>query len=392
MDKENYKMKNFGKLVFKLIITGTALFVSYMVSIYLLLILSSLKINVISTVWSALLLPTLLLILIYSKNKKRDLKRWGIFILIFFVVLGINIGINKYEESITIKTNVNIDCGEYLPFVEKTKIVKLDHEASLKLTGDLPRLDGAAAVFPVYSAFVNATYPNTVSLNDGIFEYRNTVRGYRSLALKETDLFFGAFPSKEQIDFAKEQGNEFEYTEIAKEAFVFFVHKDNPIESLTTDEIKKIYSGEITNWKEVGGNNEEIIAFQRNEGSGSQSMLIRFMAGTPIMEAPMEQVNDFMVGIINRVSDYKNKTNSIGFSFRYYMEGIIKNPNVKMVNIDGIEPNVENIKKGNYPITTSLYAVSYKNNDNENVKKLLDWILSSEGQEIIEKTGYVGIK
>lgn len=393
MDNENNKFisKKFWKLVFKLSITGIALFVSYIVSIYWLLILSSLKINVISIVWSVLLLPSLLLILIHSKNKKRDIKRWGVFIFIFFVVLGINIGINKYEESITIKTNVNIDCSEYLPFVEETKIVKLNHEASLKLTENLPRLDGAAAVFPVYSAFVNATYPDTVSLSDGIFEYRNTVRGYRSLALKETDLFFGALPSKEQINFAKEQGNEFEYTEIAKEAFVFFVHKDNPINSLTTEEIKKIYSGEITNWKEVGGADENIVAFQRNEGSGSQSMLIRFMEGTPIMEAPTEQVNDFMVGIIDKVSDYKNKTNSIGFSFRYYMDGIIKNPNVKMLKVNGIEPNVENIKNEHYPITTSLYAVTYKNNDNENVQKLLDWILSSEGQEIIEKTGYVGI-
>ena len=391
MDKEKNKMKNFGKIVLKLILTGVALYISYIVAIFLLLILSLIKINVALIVWSVLLLPSILLILIYSKNKKRDLKRWGIFILLFVLLFGINIGINKYEESLTIKTNVNIDCNEYLPFVEESKIVKLDHEASLQLTDNLPRLDGAAAVFPVYSAFVNATYPNTVSLNDGIFEYRNTVRGYRSLALKESDLFFGALPSKEQIDFAKEQGNEFEYTEIAKEAFVFFVHKDNPVESLTTEEIKKIYSGKITNWKEVGGKDEEIIAFQRNEGSGSQSMLIRFMAGTPIMDAPTEQVNDFMVGIIDQVSDYKNKTNSIGFSFRYYMEGIIKNPNVKILKVDGIEPNVQNIKNDKYPITTSLYAVTYKNNDNENVQKLLDWILSDEGQEIIEKTGYVGI-
>ena len=177
MDNEKNKMKKFGKIVFKLIITGVALFISYIVSIYLLLILSSIKINVALIVWSILLLPSILLITIYSKNKKRDLKRWGIFILFFCLIFGINIGINKYEESITIKTNVNIDCSEYLPFVEESKIVKLDHEASLKLTDNLPRLDGAAAVFPVYSAFVNATYPNTVSLNDGIFEYRNTVRG-----------------------------------------------------------------------------------------------------------------------------------------------------------------------------------------------------------------------
>ena len=384
MDKENNKMKNLGKLIFKLIITGIALFVSYIVSIYLLIILSSLKINVISTVWSALLLPTLLLILIYSKNKKRDLKRFGIFILVFFIILGINIGINKYEESITVKTNVNIDCNEYLPFTEDSKIVKLDKEASLKLTGKLPILDGAAAVFPVYSAFVNETYPNTTKLNDGVFEYNNTVRGYSLLAQKETDIFFGGYPSEEQIDFARENNTEFVYTEIAKEAFVFFVHKDNPVENLTQEQVKKIYSGEITNWKEVGGNDEDIVAFQRNEGSGSQSRLKRFMADTPIMEAPTEQVNDFMVGIIDKVSDYKNKTNSIGFSFRYYMEGIIKNPNVKILKIDGIEPNIENIREEKYPITGSLYAVTYKDNNNENVQKLLDWILSKEGQEIIK--------
>lgn len=392
MDKENNKMKYLGKLIFKLIITGIALFVSYIVSIYLLIIFNSLKINVISTVWSALLLPTLLLILIYSKNKKRNLKRFGIFILVFFIVLGINIGINKYEESITVKTNVNIDCNEYLPFTEDSKIVKLDKEASLKLTEKLPILDGAAAVFPVYSAFVNETYPNTTKLNDGVFEYNNTVRGYSLLAQKETDIFFGGYPSEEQIDFARENNTEFVYTEIAKEAFVFFVHKDNPVENLTQEQVKKIYSGEITNWKEVGGNDEDIVAFQRNEGSGSQSRLKRFMADTPIMEAPTEQVNDFMVGIIDKVSDYKNKTNSIGFSFRYYMEGIIKNSNVKILKIDGIEPNIENIREEKYPITGSLYAVTYKDNNNDNVQKLLDWILSKEGQEIIEKTGYAGIK
>ena len=184
-------LKKNWKIVFKLILTAGSLFASYIVAIFLLLILGSSDINIVSTIWSAILLPSLLLLLIYSKNKKRDLKRWGIFLLLFFIVLGINIGINKYEESITIKTNVNIDCNEYLPFVEETKIVKLENEASLKLTENLPILDGAAAVFPVYSAFINATYPNTVSLNDGVFEYNNTVRGYSLLAQREIDIFFG---------------------------------------------------------------------------------------------------------------------------------------------------------------------------------------------------------
>lgn len=383
--------KNIMKIIIKILLTVGTIYLSLIVGLYLSIFLSIANINIFSIIWSVLLLPSFLLILIYSQKKKKFLKFWGINLLLFLIVFGINFGINKYEEYITIDTNVNINCQEYLPFEKESKIVKLDHEASLKLKDNLPRVDGAAAVFPVYSAFVNATYPDTVRLRDDVFEYRNTVDGYRALALKESDIFFGAKPSEEQIKFAADNGTEFEYTKIGKEAFVFFVHKDNPIDGLTTEEIKKIYSGEITNWKEVGGRNEEIVAFQRNEGSGSQSMLIRFMDGTPIMEAPREQVNEFMVGIINQVSDYKNKTNSIGFSFRYYMEGIIKNPNVKLLKVDGVEPNVENIKNDKYPITASLYAVTYKDNENENVSKLIDWVLSEEGQEIIEKTGYVGI-
>ena len=160
----------------------------------------------------------------------------------------------------------------------------------------------------------------------------------------------------------------------------------------STQQIKDIYSGKITNWKEVGGKNEKIIAYQRNEGSGSQSMLIRFMGDTPIMEAPTEQVNDMMSGIIDRVANYRSSTASIGFSFRYYVEGIIQNPDIKMISIGGAAPNVENIKNGSYPITTPLYAVTYKDNPNPNVQALLDWVLSPEGQKIIEDTGYVGIQ
>ena len=212
------------------------------------------------------------------------------------------------------------------------------------------------------------------------------------LAQKDTDIFIGVYPSEEQKEYAEYHNTTFAYTPIGTEAFVFFVHKDNPIDNLTTEQIQKIYSGEITNWSQVGGEDEEIVAFQRNQGSGSQSMLERFMGDTPIMEAPKERVNDMMVGIIDKVSNYKNKTNSIGFSFRYYVEGIIKNPDIKMISIDGIAPTAKNIKNGTYPVVTPIYAVTYEENTNVNVNKLLDWILSEEGQRIIEETGYVAIK
>ena len=384
-------MKKASVIILKILLTAATLFASYYALFITAMVLFSSGINHIIAYIGLILVPSLLLPLIWLKKKKKFLIIWCICAAVYGTALGTNFGIIKYNKSITVNTSPNIDIQAYLPFEENSKIVNTDSK-TLKLTENLPRIDGAAALFPVYSAFVNAVYPNTTKLHDGIFEYNNTPGGYRLLAEKETDIFIGVYPSDEQRAYAEENQTTFEYTPIGTEAFVFFVHKDNPITNLTTEQIKDIYSGKITNWKDVGGKNEKIAAFQRNEGSGSQSMLKRFMGDTPITDAPTEMVNDLMAGIIKQVADYKSKTNSIGFSFRYYVEGIIKNPDIKMISIDGAAPTSENIRNGSYPVLTPIYAVTYKENQNGNVDKLLEWILSDEGQYIINETGYVGIK
>lgn len=391
-NRHNIQTDNYEVMVmaFKSALTIAVLVISTFVAILSLMIMLSEGINQIFAYIAMILLPSLLLPLIWFRKRKPFLKVWFIGASIYFVSLGVHYGIIQYNKSITINTSPNINVHEYLPFREDSKIVKYD-STTLKLTEDLPVIDGAAALFPVYSAYVNAVYPETTKLYDGTFEYNNTPYGYQNLAEKNTDIFIGVYPSDEQKAYAESKNTTFKYTPIGTEAFVFFIHKDNPITDLTSQQIKDIYSGKITNWKEVGGRNEEIAAFQRNQGSGSQSMLERFMGDTPIMEAPTELVNDLMSGIIERVSNYRSKSNSIGFSFRYYVEGIIKNPDIKMISIDGIAPTAENIKNGSYPIVTPIYAVTYEENTNENVDLLLEWILSKEGQYILEETGYVGI-
>ncbi len=347
------------------------------------------------TVWTSVFIIPLVIPLIWLKKRKPYLIAYISYLICFAILFGTQVGIKNYNEAITIDVTPSINVSEYLPFDENSKIVKIDSKTldfdGLEC-GQLPIIDGATAAFPVYSAFVHAVYPDTTKLYDGVFEYNNTQGGYELLAQKKTDIFIGAAPSKEQIAFAEKSGTDFEYTQIGYEAFVFFVHKDNPIESLTVEQIKGIYSGEITNWSELGGKNEKIIPFQRNEGSGSQSMLIRLMGNTPIIEPDMQTEVGGMGGIIEEVADYKNKATSIGFSFRFYVEGIIKNPDIKMIAIDGITPTKDNIRNGTYPIIAPVYAVTYEGNSNENVARLIDWMLSEEGQYIIEKTGYVGME
>lgn len=348
----------------------------------------------VATIIMGLLILPLVIPLLWLKKKKAYLIAYISYLLCFVILLGTQFGLETYDKSITIDVSPDINTYEFLPFKENSKIVKTKSKTLdfSKLSKDeLPIIDGATAAFPVYSAFVNAVYPESTTLYDGAFEFNNTRGGYRKLAKKKIDIFIGAQPSAQQVKKAEKHNTTFKYTQIGHEAFVFFVHKNNPIQSLTVEQIKGIYSGKITNWKEVGGKNKEIIAFQRSEGSGSQSMLMRFMGDTPIMDAPTENLVDGMGGIIEEVSDYKSKSNSIGFSFRYYVEGIIKNPNIKLIAIDGVAPNKQNIKNGTYPIIAPVYAVTYEENKNENVQKFVDWMTSDEGQYIIEQTGYVGI-
>lgn len=142
--------------------------------------------------------------------------------------------------------------------------------ASVRLSGDLPVLDGAAALVPVYAAVIENLYPvgcvryeggqfsddNYYGENfaaDSAMQYNNTVRGYQAIVDGSTDLFFCAAPSREQQAYAEGQGAELVFVPIGLEAFVFFVNEHNPVQGLTTDQLRGIYAGEYTNWAEVGG-------------------------------------------------------------------------------------------------------------------------------------------
>lgn len=295
---------------------------------------------------------------------------------------------NNFSDATQAKM---IDVGAYLPHETDSDLVRID--ASLKLTGNLPVLDGAAALVPVYAAFIDAVYPvGSVTYEGGVFsddnfygenfaedskmQYKNTVRGYQAVVDGTTDILFCAAPSAEQEQYAKEQGVELVYVPIGLEAFVFFVNENNPVDNLTTEQIRGIYAGEYTNWLEVGGANRVINPVTRLSGSGSQSAMDAFMGEHKIaMKSPFA-----ITGA------------SIGFSFRYYMDGIVENEAVKMLSLNGVYPSAENIQNGSYPIIAEFYAIYRADNTNENIPVLIDWILSEEGQTIIEETGYVRIR
>lgn len=285
--------------------------------------------------------------------------------------------ISDYSEGMQAKS---VELDEYLPFDGGSKIAIKKSE--LTLTGDLPVVDGAAALYPVFSAFVNAVYPEDSCVFDGenfapesCLQMNNTRGAYKAVVDGEDDVVFCAKPSEEQLEYAEEKGVELELVPIGSEAFVFIVNADNPVDGLTVEQIKGIYTGKYRNWSELGGDNRLISALQRNEGSGSQTAMLSFMG-----DEEMKTDHDSFLG------------SSIGFSFRYYVEGIVGDGGVKMLSVNGVYPDAEHIADGSYPIVSNFYAVYRKDNENENIPVLIDWILSDEGQAIIEESGYVALK
>lgn len=313
-------------------------------------------------------------------------------------MIGINIH-QSYVDSIpTVNEGSSVLYG-YSPFMENSKIAKLDEESSLKITEDLPVLDGATALYPVYAAFARAVYPEEVFVNehdrnmyDNEYLYcSTTAHAYERIVTGEADIIFVASPSEQQAQVAKDCGVELVFTPVGREAFVFFVNSKNPIEDIALEDVRKIYSGEITRWSELGVDGfGKIRAFQREEGSGSQSTLEKLMADKTLIKPLEEDVVSRMGGIIRRTADYKNYKNAIGYSFRFYSTEMVKNDMVKLLRINGAEPTLENIENGTYPIASEFYAVT-RSDATENTLKLLEWVQGEQGQRLVELTGYTPI-
>ena len=322
-------------------------------------------------------------------NSKKRKIGWISFFSLLLVSCGIYEGRNAYDRSILRISEGSVNLYQYTPFSKGTKAVLLEEASNLKLESDLPQLDGATALYPLYAAFAQAVYPfSTYNLYESKVECNNTISSYRRLIDRKADIIFVAPPSAEQLALAEDAGVTFRYTPVGKEAFVFFVNARNPVEDLTIEQLQAIYSGEIMNWKELGGNDETIRPFQRNENSGSQTAFLKFMEGKTIMSPPKEDVVGGMGGIISQTADYANYNNAIGFSFRFYANEMVNNKDVRLLKLNGIYPDMETIRNGTYPLSASFYAITLEDNSKPNVLKLLEWITSEQGQYLVEKTGY----
>ncbi|MDR2019362.1 MAG: substrate-binding domain-containing protein [Treponema sp.] len=308
-----------------------------------------------------------------------------------------------------------MEIDDYLPFDtgNGTKIALLDEESALQLTDNLPRLDGATALYPLYSSFVHAVYPY-IEMKDNFLEWAyfphdalpeivswggnspsivqctKTASAYQRLIDGKADIIFCYEPSQDQIQKAAKKGIRFNLTPIGKDAFVFFVNIKSAVTNLTQNQIRDIYCGNIINWKSITGIDEPVIAYQRPENSGSQTALQSIMGAGRII-APLRTFYVPEMGrTVDEVSLYHNYNSAIGYSFLYYTTVMHRNSSIKTIAIDGISPSKETIRSNRYPFVKNFYAVT-TGNESANTRRFIDWILSAQGQKLVEKTGYIPV-
>ena len=222
-------------------------------------------------------------------------------------------------------------------------------------------------------------------------QFNRTTQSYRNLMWESCDILLAASPADSVKSEYREQGFQYESARIASDALVFVVNADNPLDSLTVEQIQRIYTGEITNWKELGGDDVEIIPFQRNAEAGSQTgMKNLVMKDLPLMEPPKDYVIESMVGLMEAVRSFDGSAGAIGYSVYYYANDMRMAEGLKILSVNGVAPEPESIASEEYPFIASYYTTIRADEAEDSPARIrYNWLQSEEGHALIETMGYV---
>ena len=261
---------------------------------------------------------------------------------------------------------------------------------------DFPNLDGSTACIPLMAQMMADTTGIDLEVAQSGISVSTTAYAWEN---------FGLYPDEEYTarmlvvyeapDYVKEELKEanaqLEQKPIGRDALVFIVNENNPVKSLTRQQLKDIYAGKITNWKEVGGEDLAIVPFQRGEDSGSQTLFRKLLIqGGELMDPPTELAPAAMGELVDSIAAYNNSANAIGFSVYYYIDQMYSQPGLRLLAVDGVTPSNDTIASESYPLCNEFYAVLHADAAADSPERqLYDWLDTAAGQDCIKKSGYV---
>jgi len=259
---------------------------------------------------------------------------------------------------------------------------------------NFPRIDGSTANMPLIAAIYSRILDISMDEAETLVQTSGgTGAVWRNMMWGGADVLI-VYEAPENIREEMEQMRLLQYLEITplgRDGLVFLVNAQNPVDNLTREQLTGIYTGEITGWAEVGGQEGPIAAFQRNPESGSQTLLLSLlMQGIEPMEPPMELRPGGMGALIDAVAAFDGAGGAIGFSVYYFANLMYENPDLKLLSVDGIAPSAQSIGDGSYPLVNEFYVVIRGSEPEGSPARVLrDWLLTGEGRQLMLEAGYV---
>ena len=256
---------------------------------------------------------------------------------------------------------------------------------------EYPRVDGSTANMPMMAMIRHYYMNEDLEEAENNTEVTTTDYAWRNLIDGKCDLLLVYEPSSETKKIIEESPVKLTVTPIGVDALVFLINDKNNIDGFTTKQLKDIYSGKITNWKELGGDDAKIEAYQRVLNSGSQTLFLNLlMKDTKPMEAPTSYYIQGMDGLIEQIASYNDTANALGYSVFYYAKKMYEQPGIKLASVDGVMPSDETIENEEYPFLNEYYLVIRADEpEYSETRNLYNYILSKDGEKAIREAGYI---
>jgi len=235
-----------------------------------------------------------------------------------------------------------------------------------------PDFDAMPANFWEERIKVSQTHQSIINLIDG-----------------QADLILSARKmSKDEKEYAENKGVTLIETPIALDALIFLANPENKVKSLTSNEVQSIYAGEITNWKDVSGDNKTITPFIRNANSGSQELMETLvMTDKEIADWPESHE---LSSMIFAFSEVMYDPAGLSYTVQYYKENIVRNKEIKTLSINGIYPEKKSLVSRAYPYTSEIYVSIRSDLDiNSMAYKLYLLLQTNDGKSLINESGYI---
>lgn len=266
---------------------------------------------------------------------------------------------------------------------------------SLRIAANHPHLTGTTDIRPLYAALAQAIYTDIDPLLDieplGMLacvpDAEDMASRIAALTAGEADMAFIHEPDAATLRTLRAPDSPLEATPLARQALVVFAHRDNPLSGLTPAQLRDIYSGEITNWRDVGGQDAAILPFQYADGTAQQTLLRQHILNG---RSPLPPLREEIFREFPRVkiAAYRNLPGALGFDFRARLRLCFDDDEVRLLAIDGVAPTEANIRDASWPYSVT-YVLLTRREASAETRALRAWLLGPEGRDLIRRCGLV---